>query len=237
MEAIVLAGGLGMRLRAAVPDLPKPMAPVNGRPFLEHLLDYWIAQGITRFILSVGYRNEAISVHFGAWHRSAAISYAVEEKPLGTGGGLVLARDLLSAGGTFLVLNGDTYFEVPLAALVRLHAATRADGTLALFRSPESGRYGGVRIGAEGELLALAANERGGLANGGVYLMEHSMLDGPWPAGDAVSLEGDILPFALRSGRRLYGLECPGRFLDIGVPEDYVRAGALLSAPPERRES
>ncbi len=228
MEAIVLAGGLGTRLRAAVPDLPKPMAPVGGRPFLEHLLDYWITQGVTRFILSVGYRHSAITVHFGAWHRSAAISYAVEEKPLGTGGGVVLARSLLSAGGTFLVLNGDTYFEVPLPALVKLHAAGRAEGTLALFRSRETGRYGGVSVGAECEVLSLTANEKGGLANGGVYVMEHSMLDGPWPAGDSVSLEGDILPFTLRSGRRLYGLECPGRFLDIGVPEDYARAGALL---------
>ena len=232
MEAIVLAGGLGTRLRSAVPDLPKPMAPVNGRPFLEHLLDYWITQGITRFILSVGYRHEAISVHFGAWHRSASISYAVEEQPLGTGGGLVLASTRLAAGGAFLVLNGDTYFEVPLPALVKLHAEKGADGTLALFRSPQAGRYAGVSVGAESELLALAAGEKGGLANGGVYLMERRVLDGPWPAGKAVSLEEDILPFALRAGRRLYGLECPGRFLDIGVPEDYARAGALL----ERRE-
>jgi D-glycero-alpha-D-manno-heptose 1-phosphate guanylyltransferase len=229
MEAIVLAGGLGTRLRSVVPDLPKPMAPVNGRPFLEHLLDYWITQGITRFILSIGYRNEAISVHFGAWHRSAAISYAIEEKPLGTGGGLVLASSRLSAGGAFLVLNGDTYFEVPLPALVKLHAAKGADGTLALFRSPQAGRYAGVSVGTEGELLALAAGEKGGLANGGVYLMERPVLDGPWPASGAVSLEEDILPFALRAGRRLYGLECPGRFLDIGVPEDYARAGTFLT--------
>ena len=229
MEAIVLAGGLGTRLRSAVPDLPKPMAPVNGRPFIEHLLDYWITQGITRFILSVGYRHEAISVHLGAWHRSAAISYAVEEQPLGTGGGLVLASARLSAGGAFLVLNGDTYFEVPLPALVKLHAAKGADGTLALFRSPQAGRYAGVSVGAESELLALAAGEKGGLANGGVYLIERRVLDGPWPAGKAVSLEEDILPFALRAGRRLYGLECPGRFLDIGVPEDYARAGDFLT--------
>jgi D-glycero-alpha-D-manno-heptose 1-phosphate guanylyltransferase len=228
MEAIVLAGGLGTRLRAALPDLPKPMAPVNGRPFLEHLLDYWVEQGITRFILSVGYRHEAVSVHFGAWHRGAAISYAVEETPLGTGGGLVAASGLLSAGGPFLVLNGDTWFEVPLPALVELHAERRADGTLALFRSPQAGRYAGVRLGAQAEVLALDGGTAGGLANGGVYLMEPVLLEGPWRPGTATSLEEDILPFALRSGRRVYGLECAGRFLDIGVPEDYARAGALL---------
>jgi D-glycero-alpha-D-manno-heptose 1-phosphate guanylyltransferase len=228
MEAIVLAGGLGTRLRAAVPDLPKPMAPVNGRPFLEHVLDYWVAQGITRFILSVGYRNEAVSLHFGAWHRGAPVSYAVEETPLGTGGGLLLAGSHLSAGGPFLVLNGDTWFEAPLAALVEHHAARRADGTLALFRSPQSARYAGVRLGAGDEVLALAGGTAGGLANGGVYLMEPAMLEGPWSPGQALSLEEDILPFALRSGRRVYGFECNGRFLDIGVPEDYARAGTFL---------
>ncbi len=233
MEAIVLAGGLGTRLRSVVPDLPKPMAPVNGRPFLEHLLDYWITQGITRFILSVGYRHEAVSVHFGAWHRGAAISYAVEEKPLGTGGGLVLASARLSAGGTFLVLNGDTWFEVPLPALVKRHAEKGADGTLALFRSQDAGRYASVSVGAEGRLLALGGDGKSGLANGGVYLMERSVLDGAWPAGAAVSLERDILPFALSSGRRIYGLECPGRFLDIGVPEDYARAAEFLGAGRE----
>jgi D-glycero-alpha-D-manno-heptose 1-phosphate guanylyltransferase len=229
MEAVVLAGGLGTRLKSAVPDLPKPMAPVAGRPFLERLLDYWLAQGVTRFILSVGYRREAIQDHFGADFHGAAIAYAVEERPLGTGGGLLAARAALAAPGPFLALNGDTWFEVELAQLAAFHAARRADATLALFRSPQQGRYGGVRVGPSGEVLALAAGEQGGLANGGVYLMERGVLDGgPWPAGKAVSLEEDILPFALRAHKRLYGLECPGRFLDIGIPEDYARAAGLL---------
>lgn len=229
MEAIVLAGGLGTRLRAAVPDLPKPMAPVNGRPFLERLLDYWIAQGVTRLILSVGYRHEAVSAHFGLAFRGVPVGYAVEDSPLGTGGGLLLARGSLTAAGPFLVLNGDTYFETPLKTLREFHAARGADATLALFRSPQQGRYTGLRIGKAGEVLSLNAGEKGGLANGGVYLMERGLLEGgPWLPAAPVSLEEDILPFALQSGRRVFGLECPGRFLDIGVPEDYARAATLL---------
>jgi D-glycero-alpha-D-manno-heptose 1-phosphate guanylyltransferase len=231
VEAIILAGGLGTRLRAAVPGLPKPMAPVNGRPFLEHQLHYWAGQGVTRFILSVGYKHEMISGHFGAAFRGISVSYAVENQPLGTGGGLLLAARSLATPGAFLVLNGDTYFEVALGMLRASHVMHRADITLSLFRSPQDGRYTGMKIGAAGEVLSLSAGEKGGLANGGVYLMEYGFLEGgPWQPSSPVSLEEDILPTALRTGKRLFGLECPGRFLDIGVPEDYARAAAVLRA-------
>jgi D-glycero-alpha-D-manno-heptose 1-phosphate guanylyltransferase len=235
MEAIVLAGGLGTRLRAAVPDLPKPMAPVDGRPFLERLLDYWIAQGVTRFILSTGYRHEALAAHFGSAFHGAAIRHVVEDRPLGTGGGLLLASGALAGAGPFLVLNGDTFFEVALKSLCDFHAAHRADATLSLFRSPQPGRYTGITLGEEGEIRSLNAGEQGGLANGGVYLMERSLLEcGPWQPQSALSLEEDILPFALRAGKRVYGMECSGRFLDIGVPEDYARAADVLGASPEK---
>jgi D-glycero-alpha-D-manno-heptose 1-phosphate guanylyltransferase len=231
VEAIVLAGGLGTRLRATVPDLPKPMAPVNGRPFLERLLDYWLQQGVTRFVLSVGYKHEAIMRHFGSAHRGVPVSYAVEDRPRGTGGGLLLAAGSLAAAGPFLVLNGDTYFEVSLEALRRFSALRRADATLALFRSPQQERYTGLKIGKAGEVLSLGAGEKGGLANGGVYLMGRGMLEGgSWPSFSPLSLEEDILPFALRAGGRVFGLECAGRFLDIGVPEDYARAADVLGA-------
>lgn len=225
----MLAGGLGTRLRVALPGLPKPMAPVNGRPFLERLLDYWVGHGVTRFILSVGYKHEAITDHFGAAYRGIAIDYAVDDQPLGTGGGLLLAGDSLAAAGPFLVLNGDTFFEVQLNALRDFHAARGANVTLALFRSPQQGRYTGIRLGDAGEIRSFTEGEKGGLANGGVYLMERSLLKGgPWKPRSPVSLEEDILPFALRGGRRVFGLECSGRFLDIGVPEDYARAASVL---------
>ena len=231
MEAIVLAGGLGTRLRASVPDLPKPMAPVNGRPFLERLLDYWLQQGVTRFVLSVGYKHEAITGHFGSAYRGVPVAYAIEDRPYGTGGGLLLAAASLAAAVPFLVLNGDTYFEVSLEALSSFNASNRADATLALFRSPRQGRYTGLQIGRAGEVLSLGAGEKGGLANGGVYLMSRRTLEGgSWPSSSPLSLEEDILAFALRTGRRIFGLECAGRFLDIGVPEDYARAADVLGA-------
>jgi D-glycero-alpha-D-manno-heptose 1-phosphate guanylyltransferase len=229
MEAIVLAGGLGTRLRAAVPDLPKPMAPVNGRPFLERLLDYWIAQGVRRFILSTGYRHEILAAHFGTAFHGAAVQHVVEDHPLGTGGGLLLARGALEAEGSFLVLNGDTFFDVALQTLRDFHSAHQAEATLSLFRTPQQGRYTGINVGKAGEIRSFGTGARGGLANGGVYLMERSLLDGrPWKPRSAVSLEEDILPFAVQAGKRVYGMECAGRFIDIGVPEDYARAAEVL---------
>jgi D-glycero-alpha-D-manno-heptose 1-phosphate guanylyltransferase len=234
MEAIVLAGGLGTRLRAAVPDLPKPMAPVGGRPFLEHLLDYWVRQGVTRFVLSVGFKRETVAAHFGPAHRGVPVAYAIEDRPRGTGGGLLLARAALAAAGSFLVLNGDTFFEVSLEALRKFHAANRADATLALFRSPQHGRYTGIQIDQAGKILSLASiGERGQPANGGVYLLERGLLDsGHRQTGAPLSLEKDILPTALAGGKRLFGLECSGRFIDIGVPEDYARAASVLTGGP-----
>jgi D-glycero-alpha-D-manno-heptose 1-phosphate guanylyltransferase len=238
MEAIVLAGGLGTRLRAAVPDLPKPMAPVNGRPFLERLLDYWIAQGVTRFILSIGYRHEAIAAHFGAAFHGSTITHVVEEQPLGTGGGLLLASGALMQAGPFMVLNGDTFFEVALMRLREFHAAHRADATLSLFRTPQQGRYTGINVGKAGEIRSFGTGARGGLANGGVYLMERSLLEGgSWQPRSVLSLEEDILPVAVQAGKRVYGMECAGRFLDIGVPDDYARAADVLATPPDMKNT
>ena len=150
--AIVLAGGLGTRLRSAVPHLPKPMAPVAGRPFLAHLLDFWIAQGIDRVVLSVGYRHEAISHHFGSVYRGAEIVYTIETTPLGTGGGLLLAARQVHSDKRVLVLNGDTFFDVRLESLKHYAEKRDADWTFSLFRAPEPGRYMGLQVATDGRL-------------------------------------------------------------------------------------
>ncbi len=230
--AIILAGGLGTRLRESVPDLPKPMAPINGRPFLEHQLDYWIGQGVKRFILSVGYRHTAIVEHFNAAYRGIPLEYSIERSPLGTGGGLLLAAKKLPAEANFLLLNGDTYFEVDLAALRGLHGAKKADWTFSLFRTAEVGRYMGMDIAADSQITSLKSStgKSDRLANGGVYLVNPEALSiGGWKSGDKVSLEDDLLPAVFASGRRFYGLECSGKFIDIGVPQDYARAPGLLA--------
>lgn len=231
MDAVVLAGGLGTRLRSVVADLPKPMASVNGRPFLEHQLRYWMRQGIDRFILSVGYKHETIVAHFGAAFEGAQIEYAVEPEPLGTGGGLLLALEKRSRREGFLLLNGDTFFEVDLPALMRFHGDRHADLTICLFESDRHGRYMGITVDEEGQILSLADASPGGLANGGVYLFGADALSGiPWRSGDRVSLEDELLPAIRQRKKRLFGFRCSGRFIDIGVPEDYRRAGALLTS-------
>ena len=230
--AIILAGGLGTRLRDAVPDVPKPMAPINGRPFLEHQIDYWIGQGVQSFVLSVGYKHEEIIRHFGSCYRGAPISYAIESTPLGTGGGLLLAASGLSLTDPLLVLNGDTFFEVPLARLLSYHKEHLSDWTFALFRAKESGRYMGMQVADDGAIEALRADDlqhAGVLANGGVSIVNASVFDGcDVQVGNKASLEDDLLATLLRKGSRMFGLECPGRFIDIGIPYDYHRAGEFL---------
>lgn len=232
MEAIILAGGLGSRLKAAVPDVPKPMAPINNRPFLEYLLDYWIGQGVNRFILSLGYKPEIIEEHFGVFYQGAEVAYVVEDRPRGTGGGLLLALERLHSSDTFLVMNGDTFFEVDLGLMRRYHQGVNAEVTVALRELEANSRYAGVEIEQDGKITAFDNRARtSGLAliNGGVYLAEKSAFANVVPESDEpVSIEDQLYPRMLAAGRRLYGFLSSGRFIDIGIPEDYRRAAALL---------
>ena len=229
-SAIILAGGLGTRLRSVVPDVPKPMAMVAGRPFLEHQLDYWNGQGIRRFVLSVGYRHEAIVDHFGETYHGARLEYVVEPEPLGTGGGLLLAAERLGGDEPFVLLNGDTYFAVDLAALDAFAAARDADWCISLFRAEESGRYGAVAVSDDGRVTSLAAQpaNRGQLASGGVYRVHPRAVQAPPGSQTRVSLESEILPAALAADQRVFAIELPGTFIDIGVPADLDRAQSLL---------
>ncbi len=231
ITAIVLAGGKGTRLRDTVPDVPKPMAPINGYPFLEYLLDYWIAQGVERFILSVGYQKHVIIDHFGDSYRQVPIIYAVEDDPLGTGGGMLLAA--LALDKPFLLLNGDTYFEVDLKELMAFHRANTSAWTFSLFRSQDCQRYMAMAVAANGAITSLttpvSADTGHAMVSGGVYLVEPDALqDLPWRDTLACSLEDDVLPTLHQQGYTLYGMECAESFIDIGVPHDYFRAGQVL---------
>lgn len=231
-SAVILAGGLGTRLRSTVPDLPKPMAPINGRPFLEHQLDYWIKQGISHFVLSVGYRHEAIVDHFGNSYNGAKLNYIVEKTPLGTGGGLLLATEELGKNEPFLLLNGDTYFAVDLKTLIEFSSANDADWCFSLFRTHEEGRYMGMDISPQGQIISLKSGtgRPGRLANGGVYWVNpRAVRSEKFSSGDKASLEDDIFPAAMALGQRLMGIEFSGTFIDIGVPDDYHRASTLLA--------
>jgi D-glycero-alpha-D-manno-heptose 1-phosphate guanylyltransferase len=228
-DAVILAGGLGTRLRSAVPDVPKPMAPIAGRPFLEFLLDYWAAQGVSRFILSVGYRSEIIINHIGSNYKNIPVDYVIESTPLGTGGGLLLAVEKLR--NAFLLLNGDTYFKVGLPALNDFRLAHDADWCFSLFHATEADRFMGMEVSSQGQIMTLKSGlgKVGQLANGGVYMVHPRVFAHlPYRAGQKVSLEEDILPFAMRAGQRLFGMACAGSFIDIGVPDDYRRASTVF---------
>jgi len=227
--AVILAGGLGTRLRSAVPSLPKPMAPIHDRPFLEYLMEYWIGQGIENFILSVGYKYEVITEYFGSNWKEVPIKYVVEQSPLGTGGGLLLAAKELE--DSFLVLNGDTFFEVDFKKMNQFHNMHHAEWTFALFQTSEVGRYMGIEVSDSGRVNSLKSNmtRSGRLANGGVYLLEPSVLDKfQYNLTDKVSLEDDILPLLYSQESRIFGVEQAGRFIDIGVPEDYHRMSEII---------
>ena len=175
--AIILAGGFGTRLKEVAPNTPKPMAIINGRPFLEYQMEYWINQGITRFILSVGYLKDLIINHFGDSFNGASIEYVVEPKPLGTGGGMLLAAKNITE--IFIVLNGDTYIEVDLNSLYKFHNKLKSDWTFALFRTSDFNRYLAMDISSRGKILSFNSNttKKSGLVNGGVYLIEPSALN------------------------------------------------------------
>jgi D-glycero-alpha-D-manno-heptose 1-phosphate guanylyltransferase len=208
------------------------MAPIKGRPFLEYLLDYWIAQGVGHFVLSVGYRHEVIIDRFGSSYEGAKLDYVIEQMPLGTGGGVSLAAEKLENNAPFLLLNGDTYFAADLNALAEFSRKMDADWCFSLFRANEAGRYMGMDVSPQGRITSLksGAGHSGPLANGGVYWVHpRALTGGGFSPSDKVSLEDDVFPAAMAAGQRLFGLEFPGTFIDIGVPDDYRRAAKLLA--------
>lgn len=230
--AIILAGGLGTRLRSVVPDVPKPMAPVNGKPFLASLMNYWAGQGINRFILSVGYRYQTIVDYFGTSFNGSDIDYVVETTPLGTGGGLLLANQRLASDSPFLLLNGDTYFAVDAKKLCDFAERVDADWCFSLFKTSEVDRYLGIEVGKQGEILSLRSSDQSGerLANGGVYVVNPKSLSAlDFPLGERISLEDEIFPTLLSNAQRVFGLALNEKFIDIGIPEDYQRAAELIT--------
>ena len=234
MEAIILAGGLGTRLRSVVPDLPKPMASVNGRPFLEYLLDFWIHGGAERFILSVGYKHKILQSHFGTAYKNVPIGYSVEENPLGTGGGLLSALGKLRTRNPFLLINGDTFFDVNVSSILAFHQKRNAGLTMVLRTMADAGRFGTVQLGNHGQLERFCPPGEGNppyLINGGIYLINPEFLDAErlrWNGNTPLSLEGDLFPKWVRSRYPIYGFQETGEFIDIGIPEEYQRCQALF---------
>lgn len=227
MEAIVLAGGLGTRLKGTLEGVPKPMAPVMGRPFLEFVLGQLQCVGCSRVILSVGHLHTVIEKHFGVTWRGMSLDYAVESVPLGTGGGIRAALEL-AAEENVLVLNGDTFLQADYAAMMRFHAAHAAQLSMAVTHQPDISRYGGVLLDGE---RVIGFEEKGrtgpGWINAGAYAMRRDL---QWPPNlvEKFSFERDFLAREIgRLATAAYRVD--GFFLDIGVPEDLDRAQTELT--------
>ncbi len=223
-EAIILAGGFGTRLQSVVKELPKPMAPINDRPFLEYLLDYLEGYGINKVILSVGYRHEVIQAHFKNKYKYMHIAYAVEEEALGTGGAIKLAAQQIE-GNKFFVLNGDTMFQVNLGKLQDYHRIFGSELTMVLRKVNDVQRYGSVEVDSKGKLIHFT--EKGektgsGSINGGVYLIDKKLIE-ELPFSGAFSFEKEVLQKSF-DRHEFYGMSCKQYFIDIGIPEDYLRA-------------
>ena len=229
MEAIVLAGGLGTRLRGVVDDVPKPMAPVQGRPFLAFVLDQLADAGFKTVAFATGYRHEAIRSYFGADYRGLALRYSVEPEPLGTGGAIRLACDYVRARDVF-VLNGDTYLELDFRAMLDAHTAAGAELSLAICRVPDVARYGSLELSDD---TVRGFDEKGrsepGWINAGTYILGPALRARLRPQG-AFSFERDLMAPEVRSIRPL-AFRSSGRFIDIGTPEDYARAPSFFAPP------
>jgi D-glycero-alpha-D-manno-heptose 1-phosphate guanylyltransferase len=227
LQAIVLAGGLGTRLRSVVPDLPKPMAPVAGRPFLAWVLDRLVDAGCERAVLAVGYRHEPIRAYFGERYRGMALHYSVEDTPLGTGGAIRLAAEHISSHPVF-VLNGDTYLELDYRAMLAVHEQAGAEMSVAVCRVDDVGRYGALEL--EGGVIHgfLEKGRAGpGVINAGTYLLSADVI-ARIPAGQSFSFEQQLL-FPRVGEIRPTAFLTDGLFIDIGVPEDYARAQRLFA--------
>ena len=222
-EAIILAGGLGTRLRRVLNNIPKPMAEVNGKPFLEYLLNYLKDQGINRVILSVGYKWETIRDYFKENWEGIELLYSVEETPLGTGGAIKKSLKLTQEKDIF-VLNGDTFFNISLKKLYNLHSIKHSHITIALKFMEDAGRYGTVDIDKDNRIIGFREKIEGqkGFINGGIYIINTDFiasLDFP----EAFSFEKDLLE-KLYPKYKFYGLPFNEYFIDIGIPQDYEKA-------------
>ncbi len=223
-EVILLAGGFGTRLRDVVKDVPKPMADINGKPFLHYLITYYENKGIEHVILSVGYLNEVIKDYFGSNYGNVRISYAVEDTPLGTGGAIMKSLEFAQTENV-LVANGDTMFMVEPSGILDFHLKKQADFTIVTREVEDVSRYGSVITDENFRITGFS--EKGsfkgkGYINGGVYLINKDFLTG-FSFPGKFSIEKDFFEKEYLN-HNFFGKPCNAYFIDIGIPEDYARA-------------
>jgi mannose-1-phosphate guanylyltransferase len=245
VQALVLAGGEGTRLRPLTNTTPKPVMPLAGRPFLSFMLDWIRAHGVDEVILSCGFMSDAVKLVLGDIYDGMRLRYVIEEEPLGTAGPVRLALDEDVLEERLLVLNGDVLTDVDLTAELEQHVRNDALATLALYPVDDTSSYGVVPTGEDGAVQAFI--EKGGgdaptnRINAGAYVIERALVEERIPAGRAVSFEREVFPSLVGEG--LYGYEAAGYWIDIGTPERYLEAtwdllaGRPASTLPPRDET
>ena len=231
MKALIIAGGPGTRLRPLISDRPKPMAEVQGRPFLEYQMEQLSSQGFNDVVLCIGYMSNLVQDYFGDGHRlGMCITYAVETELLGTGGAIGNARGFIK--DTFLALNGDSYLEINFQSLVEFHKRMRVDdplsvGTIATVKLEEASNFGTLDLEAANHSMCRINRFQektctgAGWINAGIYILETDILD-LIPTDRVVSLERETFPMALEHGFHLYAYPVKSFFVDIGIPKDYL---------------
>jgi D-glycero-alpha-D-manno-heptose 1-phosphate guanylyltransferase len=230
-EAIILAGGLGTRLRDRVPDIPKCMAPVAGQPFLKYVIRYLLSRGVEKYIFSLGYKNDLIEKFLSEEFPTLDYQCSIEEEPLGTGGAVYLACKRATEENV-AVVNGDTLFKIDLASLAEAHVNFKADCTLALKPMKDFDRYGMVELNTDLSVKSFKEKQfyASGDINGGIYMLHvEQFLDKELP--EKFSFEKDYLE-KYYPEKKIYGKICDDYFIDIGIPEDYQRAQKELKQIP-----
>lgn len=245
MQALVLAGGEGTRLRPLTLVTPKPVMPLVDRPFLTFMLDWLGRHGVDDALLSCGYKSDAVARVLGDEHRGMRLRYVVEDAPLGTAGPLRLAADEgVLDERRVLVLNGDCLTDLDVTAQIEFHEAARAGATLALAAVADTASYGVVPTAADGAVEAFLEKQPGpaptNRINAGTYVLDRDVVE-LIPAGRAVSIEREIFPQLVGDG--LYGFPFDDYWIDIGTPERYLDAtydllaGRVESDLPPRDET
>jgi mannose-1-phosphate guanylyltransferase len=244
MQALVLAGGEGTRLRPLTLTTPKPVLPLAGRPFLTFMLDWLHHHGVDEAILSLGFLSDAVHEVLGDIQSGMRLRYVHEDEPLGTAGPVRLAADQGMLADRFLVLNGDVLTDMDLTAEIAQHERTGAEGTLALVEVEDVASYGVVPTDGDGRVIEFREKAPGpaptNRINAGAYVLERSVTE-LIPAGRAVSFEREVFPQMVGNG--LYGWAADAYWIDIGTPERYLEAtwdllaGRVESTLPERDET
>lgn len=225
-EAVILAGGFGTRLQSVLTDVPKPMAKIGNLPFLSYLFEQLFKFNFEKIVLAVGYRYEAIESYFGDTYKNIHIEYSIEKEPLGTGGAITAASGFID-DEHFFVLNGDTFFEVDLNRMEEKYLHSTSGLMVALKPLINFNRYGAVITSGE---KIISFNEkkfcRKGLINGGVYIVNRDWLNKK-AVSTIFSFEKDILEKEVSTDTITYYIS-DSYFIDIGIPEDYIRASEEL---------